>query len=737
MLKNRPQHALALLAAAVAAIAHPGQSIAQQVLEEVVVTAEKRETSLQDTSISITAYQGEFLRNFEIQEVQDMSVQTPSMAFSRAGGEAQIYLRGVGNNTFGIGVDPSVALHLDGVYLGRAQMGLGQFVDVERVEVLRGPQGTLYGRNATGGTINIISRKPGEQWDGYVRGYYGNFDRADVQGAVGGPVSDRAAVRLAIRGTTDDGFTDDLVPAGGSEIDNQEALVGRATLELEPADSVNVTVIADWTEFYSNNRSIRPRDNTGIAQVLGALPPPDFDETRNNIPTHHDFETGGVTGTVVWDITPKLQLTSVTGYRTFEDDFQFNTDGTEIDVTVTQFERESEQVSQELRLASVGLERWDWMVGLFYYYEDKEEALGLPNRKFLTGGNPPFTVNSFNLFAENETESIAVFGQASYWMTDQIKLTAGLRYTDEEKEDLGSFLFIPNDFSGINNPANTVNPIVARDVTESWDAFTPKFGIDYEHTDDLKFYFTASRGFKSGGTNALSTEPTAFDPEFIWAFEGGLRSTWHDGRLRANLSGFLYDYTDLQVSTFIDGTVRIDNATSADITGVELEMNALLTERLVWNLNVSWLDAEYGEFVTTFAGSSNVVNLEGNTLINAPQWKLNTGASYEHPLANGGTLAFTGQVSFQDEVFFSKENEDILGQEAFTLVDARLAYRHPGDTWEVAAVARNLFDTEYFQNGVRFTSMNAASRDPQNLGHPLGYPGEGRSYGVQVIYNFF
>ena len=712
-------------------------TVAQTVLEEVIVTAEKRESSLQDTALSITAYDGDYLRSFEIQEVQDLSVQTPSMAFSRAGGEAQIYLRGVGNNTFGIGVDPSVALHLDGVYLGRSQMGLGQFLDVERVEVLRGPQGTLYGRNATGGTLNIISKKPGDEWNGDIQGYFGNFDRKDVRLGVGGPVSDQVGVRVAFRAMDDDGFTDDLDPAGGDEIDDQSALVGRATLEFTPVENLSLTVTGDWTDFTSGNRTIRPLDDTGIAQVLGALPLGDFDETRNNLPTFHDFQTGGVTATLVWDITPNIQLTSVTGYRTFEDQFQFNTDGTELDVTITQFERDTEQFSQEIRLASVGLDRWEWMIGGFYYNEEKEEALGLPNRKFLTGGNPPYTPNSFNIFGENETDSVAVFGQVSFQATEKIKLTFGARYTDEEKEDLGATRFIGGDFTGISTPANTTNPTVVRDVTESWDAFTPKFGIDYDHTDDMKFYFTASRGFKSGGTNSLSTQPTPFDPEFVWAYEGGLKSTFNGGRTRANFAGFYYDYEDLQVSTFIDGTVRIDNATTADIFGFEAEISTIVTENLTWDFNFSYLDAEYGNFVSTFAGSSEVVNLEGNTLINAPEFKIYSAVNYEQPLVSGGTLAFTGQVSYQDEVFFTKENESLLSQDGFALVDVRLAYRPADARWEIAGVARNLFDEEYFQNGVRFTSMNDATRDPRNLGHPLAYPGEGRSYGVQLRYSFF
>ena len=710
-------------------------SLSAAVLEEIIVTAEKREASIQDTAISITVYNGEDLESLEIRELQSLSAQTPSMAFSRAGGEAQIYLRGVGNNTFGIGVDPSVALHLDNVYLGRAQMGLGQFMDIERVEVLRGPQGTLYGRNATGGAINMITRGPTSEWEGYARGYYGNFDRKQGEVAIGGPISDSAGIRLAVRGIEDDGFTDDLDPAGGKDIDDQQSISGRGIIEFTPSDDVTFRFQADWTEFDSHNRTIRPLDDTGIAQTLGALPLADFDETRNSIPSFLDYETGGITATLEWMITENIQLTSVTGYREFEDSFRFNTDGTEIDVTETHFERDTNQVSEEIRLASVGLERWEWLLGYYYYNEEKEEALGLPNRKFAAFAGP-FTPNSFNLFGENETEAHAVFGQLAYSMTENVKLTLGGRYSYEKKDDTGSFTFRLN-FDGLLNPANLANPGLRRTRTDSWNAFTPKVGLDYRYSDDVLLYFTASRGFKSGGTNSLSTSPLGFDPEFIWSYEGGIKSEW--SKLRVNATAFYYDYSDLQVSTFIDGTVRIDNAASAEIMGGEIDLAAAINEQLTWRLSVSILDTEYKDFISAFGSNASgpiVSDLSGNELINAPDFKLSTNVNYNHPLANGAALAFTGQVSYQSKVFYSKENESLMSQEGYALVDARLAYVSPDGKWEIAGVTRNLFDEEYFQNTVRFTSMNDVARDPNNFGHPLGYPGEGRSFGVQASYRF-
>ena len=699
------------------------------VIEEVVVTAAKREGTLQDTPLSITAYGSDYLQNLQIEEIEDISVQTPSMAFSRAGGEAQLYIRGVGTNLFGIGQDGSVAVHQDGVYLGRAQMGLSQFLDVERVEVLRGPQGTLYGRNATAGVINVISRGPTEETEGYVSGYLGNFDSVEVEGAVGGPISDHVGYRVAVRYADNSGFTDDLDPAGGDEIDNAEALGIRGTLEFSNDDNLTVRVIADYTDFQSNNRTIRPRDNIGRAEALGALPLGSFHETRNNMPTFHNTETGGVNVTVDWDINDQITLSSVTGIRMFEDDFSFNTDGTEIFVTETQFKRDTDQVTQELRLANED-GGFDWLVGLFYMTEDKEEALGLPAVNF--GG-------SFNIFADNEADAWALFAEGSWELNDRLTVTVGGRLSDEEKDDTNRRGLNFN-FEGLRDP-NAMNfdfPFGSGRVTsDSWDAFTPKVGVEYQADDNTLLYFNATRGFKSGGTNSLDNSP-AFDPEFIWAYEGGFKINSDDDRLRLNGALFYYDYSDLQVSTFLNGTTVVENAAEATILGLEFDLLAAISDRATWSLGLSLLNAQYDEFISPFAGAP--VDLTGNTLINAPEFKATTSLTYDIPLSGGGTLRLFGQASHQSEVFHSQFNEEPISQDAFTLANARIAYL-PGDgNWEIAAVIKNAFDQDYFQNSVRFTSTN--NRGPQGnidtvgAGSALGYPGEGRSYGVQAKYRF-
>ncbi len=701
------------------------------VLDNIVVTAEKRETDLQDTPIAISAYQGDYMRELELNEIQDVILQSPGTAFSRAGGEGQIYIRGVGTNLFGIGQDANVAVHQDGVYLSRAQMALNQFLDVERVEILRGPQGTLYGRNATAGVVNIISNRPTPELEGYASAYAGNFDRFDLQGAIGGPIVNNIGFRLAGRWMDDDGFTDDLEPAGGDVIDDNGFWATRGILSYAPSDRFDADLILEYSETDNNNRSVRRRDDLHTSQAsvcadCPALPNAAFDETRNEMPTFLKQENLGLNLTFNWAITDNIVLTSITGYREFEDDFSFNTDGVEIFVTETQFKRDVDQVSQELRLASEGLDRWQWLVGVYLLNEDKKEALGLPSINF--GG-------SFNIFATNEADSWAAFGELSYNVNDSLKLTAGLRYNDEEKDDAVVRGVNGGDFDGLrsDDPTSCAFFCGSRETKDSWDDWAPKFGIDYRIDDNTLLYGSITNGFKSGGTNSLDLNPS-FDPEEIWSYEIGYKADMWDDRLRLNLAAFYYDYSDLQVSTFSQGTTLIENAASAEGLGFELDSSLLITEGLVWNVGLSLLNTEYKDFVTTFG--SEVVDVSGNTLINAPEAKLITDLTYDWQLF-GNTAFVFGQVAYQDDVFFSQFNEDVVGQSSYVLVNLRGGYRFGADeNWELAVLVKNAFDEEYFQNGVRFTSLSDSGTDPERIGAALGYPGEGRSYGLQLRFSF-
>ena len=696
----------------------------ENVLEEIIVTAEKREATIQDTALAITAVSGDLLENGGLDEIEDLSLDVPSLVFSRAGGEAQLYIRGVGTNLFGIGQDSSVAVHQDGVYQGRAQMGLTQFLDVERVEVLRGPQGTLYGRNATAGVINIIHRAPGDEPEGYVNLKLGNFNRYDGEAAYGGPIGENAGFRLAVRYGSDGGFTEDLDARGGDEVDGGETMAARATLTFAVSDTINAKIIGDYTDFDGDNRTIRPRGNLHRSAAEGAQALPDFDQTRNEVDSFQKWTISGLTAEVTADLGTGLTLTSITGYRQFEDSFRFNTDGTEIFVTQTHFERDTDQFSEEIRLAC-DCEAYEWIAGLYYFTEDKEEALGLPAINF--GG-------AFNIFATNKTDAWAGFGELTWHFSDRLDGIVGVRYSNEEKEDWNLRGLTGGNFDGLfgaSDPRAFSFAFPPRNTTDDWNAFTPKLGLKYDYSDDIMIYGTLTRGFKSGGTNSLSGDP-AFDPEYLWSLEVGSKSTLADGRAIANASAFYYDYTDLQVSTFAEGTVRVRNAAEATVVGLELDVSAVLSDQFTWDSSAMLLNAEYDKFVTRYG--TQVLDVAGNIMVNAPEVSLTSTLSYSADIGPG-TFSAMAQIAYRSEVFHSQFNETEVGQDSVTLANVRAGITFLNGV-EVSFVVRNLLDEEYYQNSVRFTSLNDRSKDLTGIGAALGYPGEGRSMALQLHMGF-
>jgi iron complex outermembrane receptor protein len=751
-----------LVAAAVAAAlplraAQAQDAGAEGGLQEIIVTAQKRVENLQDTPIAIYAVSGKFLEQMNFANIGSLATASPALVYSEAGGEAQLYIRGIGSNIFSVGVDQSVATHIDGVYVGRANMGLTQFLDVERVEVLRGPQGTLYGRNATGGAINLISRQPTDEVEGYGSILFGSFDRREIKAAMSGPLADGWSARVALRGVKDNGYTEDLDPRGANRIDDTDLQAVRGTLKWTN-ETVTATFSGDYSQFKNGNTSVYPIDNIGLAESFGAVPTGDIHKTRNNTPSFHEWQTGGLTLNVDWKINDNLTLTSLTGYREWDSDFLFNTDGTEIEITRSTFVYGSSQKSTELRLA--GDQGWgNWVVGAFLFDEDKFGGLGLVR----SGFTPP-TVQpprSFVFLADGTGTASAVFGQATWKLTDQWSITGGLRYNEEEKDDLlrNSTLLPDTELLGLFSPRPIpgATPGTTRNASRKWTAWTPKLGIDWRPSDDQLIYASYSKGFKSGGFNDLSVINPPFDPEFVKSYEIGAKTEWLDNTLRVNASAFYYDYSDLQVSVFASlgnvTTTFTTNAAEATVQGLELELQARPVANLDLAAAISYLDATYDQFVTPYGtctvanaaadarcagrpGLPRLIDASGNRLNNAPELKGTLSAGYGIDLASGGRVSLFAQVSHQGRVFFLPANTDVMSQEAFTLIDARVAYTTEGGALELSAFGKNLSDEDYFHNIVQFTSTSDARRDPFSIGNALGYPAPGRLWGVELMYRF-
>ena len=743
-------------------------------IEEILVTAQKRSESIQEVPISIVALTGDQLARTAQTDILAIAGRMPTLQFSSAGGEAQIYIRGVGSNLLAVGSDPSVAINLDGVYLGRPNMGLSQFLDVERVEVLRGPQGTLYGRNATGGAINITSRQPGADTAGYLSAAYGRQNMVELEGAATVAFSESFRMRAALRHLQDDGYTDNLDPRGAT-VDDNDLYAGRLIAAFTPSDSVRVNLQMDWSTNDTGNTSLVPNDDKGASRLAGYVASPDIHKIRNNLDTFMDWDTGGPTLDIEADLTDAVTMKSITAYKSFEMEYFFNTDGTDIAVTRTTEQFDTEQFSQEVRLLSQGAGPLEWIVGGYYLHEDKKGALGLARenlRNAVTGAALPIGV--FIIPAENKTEAYAAFAQTTYDVTDQLSVTAGIRYSDEKKRDFNEQINIfptatitsaqiaQGLYGGINLAG--LPRAGSRTDRRSWDAVTPKFGIEYRANDDVLVYASATRGFKSGGYNDYQPTNPVFNPEFIWSYEAGVKSDLADGKVRLNAAAFLYDYSDLQVTTFLNSLTLVANAARADVKGLDLELLTQPAEALTLGAQASLLDATYDSFNVPYgvcsplvlthptcagrtAGQARLIAADGNRLNNAPKFKGTAFAEYVSAMGPGELTLF-GQISHTGSIYFNAANDPVARQDSYTLVDGRVAWTPDSGSFEVAAYGKNIFNKNYFHNIVQFTSTSLTPpatalpgagvpvTDPFSIGHALGYPAPGAEWGIELTYRF-
>jgi iron complex outermembrane receptor protein len=753
---------------------HPGTAVqGNAVLEVVVVTALKREESIQDVPAAVTAVSGESLAELSRRGIAELGAVVPSVSFSEGNGEAQIYIRGIGSNLIGTGADPSVAINIDGVYLGRSEMGLTQFLDVDRVEVLRGPQGTLYGRNATGGAINIVSLMPTQTREGYVSGLVGAFSNKELRAAVGGPIAPTLSFRIAGRYQEDDGYTRNL--STGSSVDDSNIKASRGVLQWEPAEALRIRLIGDYSEFSSGNTSLRPLDSTGAATVLGAVPTA-FGDTRNDLQTFSDWTSKGITATLDWRLA-NATLTSISAYRPFSSRFNLNTDGTEIDITRSTIELDTDQYSEELRLAG-DWRRLKWIVGAYYLKEDKHATFGVTRVNLVPG-------RSFILPAENHGVAKAAFFEGTYSFTDRFSLVAGVRYSDEDKtDDLRFHVVLENPtidpgndwLNGVFTTRDLGNVVAQRQGRDDWQSWTPKFGLNYRLSGDALLYASYTEGFKSGGFNDTSPANPPYGPENVTSYEVGAKSRWPDAGLRLNAAVFQYDYSDLQVLAYLNGLNLVTNAANSKVRGLEIdaEWNPIRVASL--GLSLALLDAKYDKFLATYgicstyaitvvqdascigdnlvtglpivAGSPRIIDASGHRLNNAPRTKGTLYSSYSFVLPASGSITAYAQVAHQSEIFFNPANDAAGRQPGVTTVDVRLSYLSASRHLGASLFGKNLTDQDYLRNIVQFTSTSlpppavglpaagAVITDPLSIGNPLGYPAPGRSWGIEATYKF-
>ena len=699
------------------------------IIEEIVVTAERRESTLQETPISISAFTTDDLRRAGIQTSQELADFTPGLVIQRDI-IGKVVIRGIGAENFTIAGDPGVAINFDEAYIARSSAAIFDMYDMKRVEVLRGPQGTLYGRNATGGAINFISNKPTEEFEATVLVDVGDYDKARVEGAIGGTlVQDKLLGRLSGLVHQRDGYTDNVFPNVGrglDELDSKDLWAARGQLTWLPTDSLNINIKADIYQDDSNPQAYKYTDDPLV--FLGGVPfdnplaPELFTVSQGfefNIPgstrtvkSAGTWDQWGLLGTVDWDISDGLTLRSITSYR--EIDFEWLNDGDGIEAYLVNYFQvdESEQISQEFQLISDTDGSWSWLAGLFYLNEDSTAFHGIP----LPLG---FDLPLFLLIdGTNETTAYAAFGEVSYNFTEQLRLTLGARYSYEEKDTV----YVDDRFG------------VVTDVSQGddWNSFTPKIALDWFLSDASMLYGSITKGFKSGGFNLLAVQP-GYDEEEVWSFEVGTKNRFRDGRMQLNASVFYYDYDDLQVGKVVEFQATIQNAAKATIYGAEIELSTLITDNFQLDWGVSLLDTEYDEFITQDpAPPGDVVNLAGNELPRSPPVTSTLSGRYDWQLGGGGGIELWGHWLYVDDQFFTQFNRSNVAQDSYNVFNARISYRTPGQSWRFTLYGNNLSDEEYFTNALE-SGVPAPGVDPVVPQFFLGAP---RMWGVQVAYSY-
>jgi|TARA_R100000501_G_scaffold17919_3_gene35031 iron complex outermembrane receptor protein len=698
----------------------PADEIADDRIQDIVVTATRMgETALQSTPIAVSVLSGEDLQDRGVRDVQDLDTYVPSLQVSDLSGYTQLFLRGIGSNIVFIGSDPSTTIHLDGVYLARPLSYLSDFLDVERIEVLRGPQGTLYGRNSVGGTINVISRRPSSTLEGQVQAGYGTYDRYALQGYVSGPIAGDIRASLAADVSGHDAYRENV--STGNDLEDMKSRGVRGQI-LVPLGGIGEWLVrADWSRqsgaFGAYPKLIRPTGNPVDDAILG-----DFDKVSMDRDNHTVLENYGGSSDLSFDLGSGIELRYLTGYREFRGSIIADADASSTDMLLNQLRPiRQHQFSQELTLTGDS-DTLNWVVGGYYFREKNREPLTLTLF--------PFGASHIQR-PELKARSYAFFGQAEYNFTDQLSLVAGLRYTKERKRYFLSDYFtastdtdpdVAEDGFVLAGVPGLPDPFIV-DTSRTDDALTPKFGINYTPNDDVLLYVSATRGFKSGGydygaSNAADAS-AGYGPEKLWSYEAGLKSDLLDRRLRLNLTGFYYDYTDLQVQSYVQiGAsfgARTENAATARVKGIEAEIVGRPVNGLELTANIAYLDAKYRDYPDAFVTTFGNFDASGKRLNNAPEWSATLGGSYTFDLADSGEIAIGADTHVQSAVYFTAANDGIGGvsnypeqQGSYGTVNARLGWTSADGIWRAQLIGTNLFDRDYIVGTANYTAAIAA-----------------------------
>lgn len=698
-------------------------------LPSVSVTARKTSENIQDVPISVSAFDAEAIADYGFTDSLAIDDQVPNLEIKTYGGNPNIFIRGVGNNDFnGTTVSP-VSIYSDDVVQGLTGGQLMQMFDLERVEVLRGPQGTLFGRNTTGGAINFYSRKPGDVQEGYVRMGIGSYNRTELEAAgTLVAIENKLATRVAGKIVSDDGDRRNLFNGERANATDLAAL--RAITRYRPNDDVEIL----WNLHYGRDRSDyqqgKPVGIINDGNILGYVDPAPNDAkyiNANRTDNRHYADTWGTNIAINWDFGD-YTLKSVTAYEDVETDYLGDIDQSPNSLDELRFQQDGDQISQELNLSYNGGGNLSWIGGLFYLKEDFHYRTSGPLFGDVPGAALPLDAQS-----QRDTETYALFGEATYRLTEAFSVTAGLRYTMEEKDAVLDSLLTYGAF-GTQPDGLTVPIIPETRKSNDWDAWSGRVLAKYEFDANSMIYASVSRGFRSGGYNLGAffdpNEFTTVDPEFLTSYELGVKTTILDDRLRANMAVFMYDYTDLQVFTFTQGSstanpivIALENAADAEVSGFEGEFTAVPIDGMNLSLGIGYLDATYENYISEVSG-----DLSGNRLPGAPEWNINFSGQQDFKIADKWVLTPRVEYVFVDQRYFdSNQSEAISSGGSHELLNARLSFAPEAGGWEVALWAKNIGDKQYVVDAADLTAT---------FGFIPTYYGPRESWGLEARIEF-
>lgn len=673
----------------------------------IVVTAQKREQNIQDIPAAITAVSGDALNERGITDPSDLQFITPSLQVGKSQGNTAFTIRGVGFNTVG---SPAVAVHVDGVFQPRPSMGDLAQIDVERVEVLRGPQGTLYGRNANGGVINFLSKRPTDTFEGQIKARYASYDEIYLEGIVNVPFDERGGIRVVVaHNNQQDGFVKNV--AGGPDLLDGGFTAVRLAMDTEITDSLKLQLTSSYIEqdggIYLSVAQTRPSTSGArgapfgdlaafggdLYSALGANWTAEPNRTTANDPSNSERQAFTFSGVLDWDLG-NMSLKSITGYQNFSADHRSDFDGTDVTIYQGRIQRDSETFTQEFNLGG-RIGPVDTVFGLFYLNETYSQDLSI-NQPNGNGTFQPGALLSF-ITPYYKTESIAAFTDLTFNVTDDLRIIGGLRYSEDRQNTFQDFNInarievAPATFITLGNQCFGALPELKFKST------IPKFGLQFDAGDASTLYATYTEGFKAGGYNTDGTCNDAYEPEEIKSYEAGIKNTFLGGDVTLNATGFFYKYSNLQVQQIIGTGVSIINAPKAEILGFELESNWRASRTFSAFASVALLDAKYTEFVLPDgAQGPTPIDVSGNRLNSAPKVSINAGFELKPDFeVAGGTFTLRADGSYRSETFVREFNSPEERNSAYFIGNAALTWTSASDKFLLRGFVTNITDKLY------------------------------------------